>query len=121
MDGYAVIIAFGLTQLLRALLPTPTGSSRIAGVSFAVSGWGYRILPYIPLLIGILVVVIKDGWISPTMKLDDAFVKGMVSGIAAAYVYRTIKITIFGKPSKEEENEPKENNNIGGVVKTILG
>jgi ABC-type nickel/cobalt efflux system permease component RcnA len=147
MDGYAVIIAFGLTQFIRTMLPAPAGSAKVLGVSFYVTGWSYRILPYIPLLIAILVVMIKDAWISPTMKWDDAFVKGLVSGIAASYVYRTIKITIFGKQTEdrhdddhedrhedrhdyerheryevsEPKEQPKDQTTIGGVIKTILG
>lgn len=120
MDGYAVIIAFGITQLIRALLPTPDGAPKILGASFYVSGWGYRMLPFFPLLIASLVVIFKDTWITPTMSWDEALVKGLVSGIAASYVYRTVKIVIFGKDPKDKEEIPKEQT-IVEVVKNILG
>ena len=91
MDGYAVLIALAATQFLKRILPTPTGGSK-----WDVAGWPYRLLPFVPLLVGVLVVVFKDALVSPTMSWDDALVKGLVSGIAASYAYRTVKVTIFG-------------------------
>lgn len=92
MDPYAVVIAFGFTEFIKRLLPTPPGGSKWEDVQ----GWTYRILPFIPLVLGMMVVMFKDAWITPTMKWDDALVKGMISGIAASYLYRTAKVTIFG-------------------------
>jgi len=100
MDGYVVIIAIFVTQMVKRLLPTPPGGSRWNDVS----GWPYRILPFIPLLTGVLVVMFKDAWVSPTMEWDDALTKGLVSGIAASYLYRTVKVTIFGG-GKNQESE----------------
>jgi hypothetical protein len=91
MDGYAVLIALAVTQFLKRMLPTPTGGSK-----WDVAGWPYRLLPFVPLLVGVLVVMFKDAWVSPTMSWDDALVKGLVSGIAASYAYRTVKVAIFG-------------------------
>ena len=91
MDGYAVIIALAATQVLKRFLPSPTGGSK-----WDVIGWSYRILPFVPVLVGIMVVMFKDVLISPTMGWDDALVKGLVSGIAASYAYRTVKVSIFG-------------------------
>ncbi len=92
MDPYAVLIALAATQALKRLLPTPPGGSKWEDVA----GWPYRILPFFPLLVGMIVVLFKDAWISPSMKWDDGLVKGLVSGIAASYAYRTVKVTIFG-------------------------
>lgn len=92
MDGYAVLIALAFTQILKRLLPTPPAGNKWEDVM----GWYYRILPFVPLLIGVLVVMFKDAWITPTMKWDEALVKGIVSGIAASYAYRTVKVAIFG-------------------------
>lgn len=97
MDGYAVIIAFGLSQFIKLFLPTPTQVGK--KWSFAVGPIAYRLMPFLPLIIGIFVVMFKDAWISPTMTWDDALVKGVVSGIAASYAYRTIKVSIFGEQS----------------------
>jgi len=99
MDGYAVLIALGATQFLKRLLPTPPGGSK-----WDVAGWLYRLLPFVPLLVGVLVVMFKDAWISPTMKWDDALVKGLVSGIAASYAYRTVKVAIFGGKNGKNGN-----------------
>lgn len=92
MDGYAVIIALAFTQLLKRILPTPPNGNKWNDVV----GWAYRILPFVPVIVGVLVVMFKDVWISPTMTWDEALVKGVVSGIAAAYAYRTVKVSIFG-------------------------
>ncbi len=68
------------------------------------SKW-YRVLPLFPLLIGTIVVIAKDGIWSPTMKLDDSIVKGVVSGGAASYVFRTAKVVLFGKVETEEKKD----------------
>jgi len=95
VDGYAVIIALFVTQMIKALLPTPpeaTGKFK----AFAVGNISYRFLPFIPLVVGLLVVYLKDSVFTPTLKIDDAIVKGIVSGIGASYLYRTAKVTLFG-------------------------
>ena len=92
MDGYAVIIALAFTQLLKRFLPTPPDGNKWNDVV----GWAYRILPFVPVLVGVAVVIFKDVLFTPTMKWDDGLVKGVVSGIAAAYAYRTVKVAIFG-------------------------
>lgn len=107
-DPYAIVIAVVLTQIIRNFLPTPSGGTR-----FDVTKKWYRILPIIPLIIGTLVVILKDGIITPTIKLDDAIVKGFCSGVAAAYLYKTGKVVIFGKKNGND----KLNEKIGGGEK----
>jgi hypothetical protein len=97
LSGYidigGVLLGIILTQFVRYLLPTP----KDAGSKFDVGPLAYRILPVLPLIIGALTVVIKDGLVSPTLKIDEAIVKGLVSGGAAAYLFRTAKVIIWGK------------------------
>lgn len=100
MDGYAVLIALGATQFLKRLLPTPSGGNKWEDVQ----GWPYRLLPFVPLLVGVIVVIFKDALVSPTMSWDDALVKGLVSGIAASYAYRTVKVAIFGGKNGKNGN-----------------
>lgn len=95
IDTPALVLAVVLTQLLRWLLPTPTG-----GTKFDVNPKLYRLLPLLPLFIATVVVIVKDGIWTPTMKLDDSIVKGIVSGAAASYVYRTAKVVLFGDVTK---------------------
>lgn len=95
IDVPALVLAVVLTQLAKWLLPTPKG-----GTTFDVSSKLYRLLPLLSLLIGTVVVIVKDGLWSPTMKLDDSIVKGIVSGAAASYVYRTAKVVLFGDAPK---------------------
>ena len=108
MDGYAVLISVALTQLVKRLMPTPPGGSKWDDVT----GWPYRLLPFVPLLFGVIVVMFKDAWVSPTMKWDDALVKGLVSGIAASYLYRTAKVTIFGGGKNGKNGNSIQVNNV---------
>lgn len=110
VDLPAVLLAIGLTQLLRWKLPTPAG-----GKKFDVAPWLYRWLPIVPLLFASMVVILKDGIYSPTLKIDEAIVRGVLSGMAASYGYRTAKVMIFGKESNkmfgrdtEQETKPAE-------------
>jgi hypothetical protein len=91
LDAGAIALGLFLTQVIKGLLPTPAG-----GKKFDVGPIATRILPAIPVLIGAATVVVKDGWITPTMTLDEAVVKGLVSGAVAAYLFRTGKVSVFG-------------------------
>jgi len=92
IDIPAVVLAVVLTQLFRYLLPTPKG-----GAKFDVNPKLYRWLPILPLIIATVTVIVKDGVWTPTMKLDDSIVKGIVSGAASSYLFRTAKVILFGK------------------------
>ena len=90
MDPIAVIVAIALTQLFKIMLPSPIPGDRSTAV---VPGrLSTRILPFIPILIGTATVCILH-WGQPFRQL---LVRGFVSGIAAAYFYRTTKVSIFG-------------------------
>ena len=98
MDPIAAIIAVGFTQLIRYFLPTPKG-----GGKFDVTDRIYRFLPISPILWGILVVFFRSVWIdSNPLPIDEAICKGLVSGFAAAYFYRTVKVLIFGSGGFEK-------------------
>ena len=98
MDPIAAIIAVGLTQLIRYFLPTPDG-----GPKFDVKDTVYRFLPVSPILWAMIVVFFRLVWIdSNPLPIDEAICKGLVSGFAAAYFYRTVKILIFGKGGFEK-------------------
>lgn len=108
MDPIAAIIAVGLTQLIRYFLPTPEG-----GTKFDVTDKIYRFLPISPIMWAMFVVFFRLVWIDPNpLPIDEAICKGLVSGFAAAYFYRTVKILIFGsggfEKGKAEYNKLKE-------------
>ena len=98
MDPIAAIIAVGLTQLIRYFLPTPDG-----GTKFDVKDTVYRFLPVFPIFFAVLSVFFRLVWIDPKpLPIDEAICKGLVSGFAAAYFYRTVKILIFGSGGFEK-------------------
>jgi hypothetical protein len=108
MDPIAVIIAVGITQLIRYFLPSPEG-----GGKFDVTDKIYRFLPVSPILWAILAVFFRLVWIDANpLPIDEAICKGLVSGFAAAYFYRAVKILIFGKggfeKGKAEYNKIKQ-------------
>jgi hypothetical protein len=98
MDPIAAIIAVGITQLIRYFLPSPEG-----GGKFDVTDKVYRFLPVSPILWAMLAVFFRLVWIDTNpLPIDEAVCKGLVSGFAAAYFYRTVKILIFGKGGFEK-------------------
>ncbi len=92
IDVGAVLLGVAVTQFIKWLLPTPIG-----GKTFDVSPFANKFLPAVPLIVGAVTVIIKDGAWTPTMRLDEAIVKGLVSGAVAAYLYRTAKVLFFDK------------------------
>jgi len=109
MDPIAAIIAVGITHLIRYFLPTPEG-----GKKFDVNDRIYRFLPILPVFLAVLVVFFRSVWIEQTpLPIDEAICKGLVSGFAAAYFYRTVKILLFGKggfeKGKDEYNRMRGN------------
>jgi hypothetical protein len=101
VDVGSVLLGVVLTHLVRYFMPTPKGSTS----KFNIGPIAYKCMPFVPLLIGAATVVIKDGLVTPTLGIDEAVVKGVVSGAVAAYVFRTTKIQIFGKQVDEEKEE----------------
>lgn len=102
IDLPSVLLAIGITQLIRRFLPTPKGEGK-----YEVNSKIYRILPFFPIIIAIVITILKEGIITPSMKIDDAIVKGILSGFAAAWGYKTAKVLLFGKKGNG-------NNNNGG-------
>jgi len=100
VDVGSVLLGIILTQLIRYLLTTPKGSPS----KFDVGPVAYRFLPFFPLFIGAATVILKDGIITPTIALDEAIVKGFISGACASYLYRMVRVTIFGKASNGNGN-----------------
>ncbi len=96
MDGYAVIIAICMVQLIKYLLPGIAGE----GLGSVKWGWARRIMPVLPILIAMIVVIVRECIIYPSgstrMAWDDGIARGLVSGFAAAYLYRTTKVLVFG-------------------------
>jgi hypothetical protein len=95
MSVEAVLIAIGLTQAIKYMLPTPEGQPRSKVMPIV-----NRFLPFAPLIIATLTVIVKDHIVcngAAPMAWDDAIIKGMISGFAAAYLYRTAQVSLFGK------------------------
>jgi branched-subunit amino acid transport protein len=94
VDPVAVLISIIVTQLIKGLIPSPEGQGK-----WAVGPILNRFLPYIPVLMGILTIILKDVIVcngAQPMAYDDAIIKGMISGAMGAYLYRTAKVTLFG-------------------------
>lgn len=90
MDPLAVVIAIALTQLAKIFMPSPIFGDR-STQTIPGSAWN-RILPVLPLIFGLSTVLLAH-WGQP---FRQSLVQGIVSGIAAAYFYRTWKVTVFG-------------------------
>jgi hypothetical protein len=104
VDLPAVVLSVGITQFVRWKMPSPEG-----GGKFDINPKLYRLLPLLPLVIATIVVIVKDGIFTPSMPLEDSIIKGLLSGMAAAYLYRTAKVMIFGDGNgKKIENKPPE-------------
>jgi hypothetical protein len=87
----AVLLAIFLTQALKYFLPAPSGEK---GTPEIIRGtWPVRLLPFFPLLVGFVVCFLLE--IDSHYDKDDA-VRGIMSGISAAYGYRTTRVSIFG-------------------------
>ncbi len=110
VDMPSVLLAIGATQFIKWRLPAPAG-----GGTFDVPPKIYRLLPLFPLIIATIIVIIKDGIFTPIMSFDESIVRGLLSGMASSYLYRTAKVMIFGgdkngngKPDEPEEKKTEE-------------
>ena len=87
----AVLLAIFLTQAIKYFLPSPSGEQ---GTAETIRGsLPVRLLPFFPLLVGFVVTYLLE--IDTRYTQDDA-VRGVMSGMSAAYGYRTTRVSIFG-------------------------
>lgn len=87
----AVLAAVVLTQAIKYFLPSPTVGRTTDTIPGHLST---RLLPFVPLLIGFIVTYFIER--DSTYTADDVF-RGLMSGMFAAYTYRTAKVAIFGE------------------------
>ena len=86
----AVMLAVLLTQATKYwVLPSPSGEQKSEVVPGALST---RLLPFLPVLVGILYCTL----IERTATLLEDTIRGIFTGMMAAFAYRTTKVSIFG-------------------------
>jgi len=86
----AVMLAVLLTQATKYwILPSPNGSKTTEVIPGAIST---RLLPFLPVLIGILYCTLVE---RTATVMEDA-IRGVFTGMVAAFTYRTTKVSIFG-------------------------
>ena len=93
MDWIAVVVAIVVTQGYKYLIPSPsigTSPETIPG------HLGTRMLPFIPIVVGLVVVFLRWKLAGGKESLDPVFVRGIMSGIAAGHFYKTWKVSIIG-------------------------
>jgi hypothetical protein len=84
----ATIIAVVLTQGIKWYLPSPTAEKSFTLIP---GFWMTRLMPLCPIILGMVgCFLIEWGFTQPIA------VKGVMSGIFAAYLYRTTQVSIFG-------------------------
>ncbi len=82
VDPLAVFISLLGTEIFRRYAPGASTSGKTVN----------RFLPVLPLFIGVAVTGCMGSW-SPAFP---CVIKGLVSGAAASYAYRTFKVVILG-------------------------
>jgi len=87
----AVVLSVAATQLLKYLLPSQDPEKR--DCTTAPGTWYTRLMPVVPLLVGTAICVLIE---KKDVFVAENVIRGMMSGILAAWVYRTTKVTIFG-------------------------
>jgi hypothetical protein len=86
----AVMLAVLLTQGVKYWLPSPSGEKKTEVVPGALST---RLLPFLPVLIGILYCTLVER----TATVMEDSIRGIFTGMMAAFAYRTTKVSIFGQ------------------------
>jgi hypothetical protein len=87
----AVMLAVLLTQGTKYwVLPSPCGEKTAEVVPGTLST---RLLPFMPVLIGILYCTL----IERTATVMEDTIRGIFTGMMAAFAYRTTKVSIFGQ------------------------
>ncbi len=87
----AVLAAVVLTQLLKYALPSPTVQRTTEVIPGHLTT---RLLPLVPISVGFVVTYFLEK--DSAYTWDDAF-RGCMSGMFAAFTYRTTKVSIFGE------------------------
>ena len=87
----AVMLAVLLTQGTKYwILPSPYGDKTAEVVPGALTT---RLLPFMPVVIGILYCTL----IERTATVMEDVIRGIFTGMMAAFAYRTTKVSIFGQ------------------------
>lgn len=86
MDPIAVALAIGATQGIKKLV-----SKYLSGNACFLAVFN-RVLPFVPILVACVAVALLY-WGQPVAR---NLVLGIISGVAAAYGFRTTKVTVFG-------------------------
>ena len=88
----AVMLAVLLTQAVKYwVLPCPAGSEKKSEV--VPGALSTRLLPFMPVLVGILYCTL----IERTATVMEDVIRGIFTGMMAAFAYRTTKVSIFGQ------------------------
>ena len=87
IDFAIVGMTIAVTQLLKYLLPTPAGGD-LGDVHPTLN----RLLPVVPLVLGIVFVII----FKPGLVWREYAKQGLIYGMLGAYFYRTAKVSFFG-------------------------
>ena len=84
----ATIIAVVITQGIKWVLPSPDPNKLFAIVPGSLTT---RIMPLCPIILGVVFCfVIEKGF------TQQIAIRGVMSGIFSAYLYRTTQVSIFG-------------------------
>ena len=93
MDWIAVVVAIVFTQGFKYLLPSPFMEKSMETIPGHL---GTRLLPFVPIIVGLAVVFLRWKLAGGKETLDPVFVRGIMSGIAAGHFYKTWKVSIIG-------------------------
>jgi hypothetical protein len=88
----AVALAVLITQGTKYwILPCPAGAEKKSEV--VPGSITTRLLPFLPVLIGILFCTLVER----TATVMEDTIRGIFTGMTAAFAYRTTKVSIFGQ------------------------
>lgn len=105
-EGRNLLLYAGIFMLTGAI----TNIGNVGKKKFFMSDLGQRIMPIIPLLIGVLLAI--AGVCEPMASKADAAVFGMISGGIVGHAYKTGRTSVmgYGLPAKAEAVELTEEN-----------
>lgn len=82
-------LAILLTQIVKYWMPSPQPFRTTEVVQGTIYG---RILPFLPVVFGVLYCA----FVEPVSPWKQDIVRGVFTGMAAAYGYRAGKVAVFG-------------------------